>query len=290
MKTRWMFLLAGCALFAACQRPAPSTPASGSGPASTNATGEGGATAKPAAEPPATTDGDDAATDFAASAEVEVDPAIALTELVADFQERTEEVMGRLRAAKPEERAAIAAERPSPVEAGVKVRDLLDKVTDPATRFAGLVFLARNTARQPGHEAAVDELLEKHGDNPELASVIPLLGRLLRNGTEKLETILSGEFHADNKAVATIALAEAIQEDDPERAENLLTEGLEAFSEIKLDGKTVAEVAEPILFVLQNLAIGKTAPDIEGSDFDEVAFKLSDYRGKVVVLDFWGDW
>ncbi|MBL8852351.1 MAG: redoxin domain-containing protein [Planctomycetaceae bacterium] len=39
-----------------------------------------------------------------------------------------------------------------------------------------------------------------------------------------------------------------------------------------------------------NLEIGKVAPEIIGSDFDGVEFKLSDYRGKVVVLDFWGDW
>ena len=34
----------------------------------------------------------------------------------------------------------------------------------------------------------------------------------------------------------------------------------------------------------------KTAPEIEGEDIEGVAFKLSDYRGKVVMLDFWGDW
>ncbi len=39
-----------------------------------------------------------------------------------------------------------------------------------------------------------------------------------------------------------------------------------------------------------NLEIGKLAPEIVGSDFDGVEFKLSHYRGKVVVLDFWGDW
>ena len=36
--------------------------------------------------------------------------------------------------------------------------------------------------------------------------------------------------------------------------------------------------------------IGDVAPEIEGADLDEVPFALSDYRGKVVVLDFWGDW
>jgi hypothetical protein len=40
----------------------------------------------------------------------------------------------------------------------------------------------------------------------------------------------------------------------------------------------------------QNPLVGLAAPEIEGEDIDGVRFKLSDYRGKVVVLDFWGDW
>jgi hypothetical protein len=36
--------------------------------------------------------------------------------------------------------------------------------------------------------------------------------------------------------------------------------------------------------------IGDLAPEIEGVDVDGQTFKLSDYRGKVVVLDFWGHW
>ena len=36
--------------------------------------------------------------------------------------------------------------------------------------------------------------------------------------------------------------------------------------------------------------IGEEAPEIEGVDLEGVAFKLSDYRGKVVMLDFYGDW
>ena len=37
-------------------------------------------------------------------------------------------------------------------------------------------------------------------------------------------------------------------------------------------------------------SVGQMAPDITGEDIDGVAFALSDYRGKVVMLDFWGDW
>jgi cytochrome oxidase Cu insertion factor (SCO1/SenC/PrrC family) len=38
------------------------------------------------------------------------------------------------------------------------------------------------------------------------------------------------------------------------------------------------------------IQVGDTAPDIEGTDADGRAFRLSDYRGKVVLLDFWASW
>lgn len=43
-------------------------------------------------------------------------------------------------------------------------------------------------------------------------------------------------------------------------------------------------------FKKTRLQVGMVAPEIEGSDLEGHNFKLSDYRGKVVVLDFWGDW
>ena len=53
---------------------------------------------------------------------------------------------------------------------------------------------------------------------------------------------------------------------------------------------TIAERAKVELFELRNLRVGKEAPDSKGEDLDGKEFKLSDYRGKVVLLDFWGDW
>jgi len=54
--------------------------------------------------------------------------------------------------------------------------------------------------------------------------------------------------------------------------------------------RTLGEIASSSIFALEVLAIGNEAPEIEAEDLDGVSFKLSDYRGKVVVLDFWGDW
>ena len=54
--------------------------------------------------------------------------------------------------------------------------------------------------------------------------------------------------------------------------------------------RTFAEAVNPLVFEFKNLRIGCAAPDITANDLDGVKFSLSDYRGKVVVLDFWGDW
>ncbi|HWE35802.1 MAG TPA: TlpA disulfide reductase family protein [Isosphaeraceae bacterium] len=53
---------------------------------------------------------------------------------------------------------------------------------------------------------------------------------------------------------------------------------------------TLGQVAEARLDDWRNLAVGKTAPDIKGVDALGNPLKLSDYRGKVVALVFWGSW
>lgn len=62
------------------------------------------------------------------------------------------------------------------------------------------------------------------------------------------------------------------------------------FADVSAGRGTMGETAERELYELRHLAIGKVAPEIEGEDIDGVEFKLSDYRGKVVVIDFWGNW
>ena len=44
------------------------------------------------------------------------------------------------------------------------------------------------------------------------------------------------------------------------------------------------------LFEIRHLAVGKTAPNTESSTLDGKTVKIADYKGKVVVLDFWATW
>ncbi len=74
-------------------------------------------------------------------------------------------------------------------------------------------------------------------------------------------------------------------------AEVLFEQAAEKYGDVKIsDGGTVAEKAKAELFEIRHLVVGKEAPDIEGEDQDGNRFKLSDYRGKVVLLDFWHEY
>jgi hypothetical protein len=60
------------------------------------------------------------------------------------------------------------------------------------------------------------------------------------------------------------------------------------YGDVKLAyGGTVGDNARRELFAIRHLAVGRVAADIEGPDQNGVRFKLSDYRGKVVLLYFW---
>ena len=74
------------------------------------------------------------------------------------------------------------------------------------------------------------------------------------------------------------------------KAEQLFEQVVEKYADVKNYRGTLADAAKGELFEIRNLAIGKVAPDIEGEDVDGKKFKLTDYRGKLVVIDFWGDW
>ncbi len=55
-------------------------------------------------------------------------------------------------------------------------------------------------------------------------------------------------------------------------------------------GRTLADSAKAQLYRIRNLSPGRVAPEIEGQDLDGEPMRLSDYRGRVVVLVFWGSW
>ncbi len=113
--------------------------------------------------------------------------------------------------------------------------------------------------------------------------------RVLRDKPEILRSI---------EAIRGRELMERFLAKDPEaldaEADTLLKRVIADFGEIPLpDGsryQTIADYAGAELRGRHELAIGKPAPEIEGCDYEGKPFRLSDYRGKIVLLTFSGNW
>lgn len=75
------------------------------------------------------------------------------------------------------------------------------------------------------------------------------------------------------------------------QAEPILVSILERASSQDLEDPASPESkAKSELHELKNLRVGSLAPDIEGEDLNGAKLRLSSFRGKIVILDFWGAW
>lgn len=86
-----------------------------------------------------------------------------------------------------------------------------------------------------------------------------------------------------------------LQREDRARAlkevEAFFERATQEYGEVKMpDGGTVGEKAKVELFEMRHLVVGKEAPNLEGQDQHGKPFQLRDYRGKVVLLDFWSEY
>jgi hypothetical protein len=146
------------------------------------------------------------------------------------------------------------------------VRDVYEKHPDAAARAQAGLALASLTRRH----ASFAESLRRAKDAPAWAKAY---------GQQYVDFLLKVDSTSLNKEVDAI-LDRLVT--DKELAKVTYERGDKT--------RTVGEAADAELFELRHLQPGKPSPDIAGEDIDGKAFKLSDYRGKVVLLDFWGDW
>ena len=119
------------------------------------------------------------------------------------------------------------------------------------------------------------------------------LARFLYNRSQRLDLCKEPELAREFAGLfGKEYLAELLRQDRDKASkeiEAVFEQAAEKYGDVTLPGgDMVAEQAKAELFgIRNNLSVGKTAPDIEGEDQDGKRFKLSDYRGKVVLLDFW---
>lgn len=146
---------------------------------------------------------------------------------------------------------------------------------------------------------AVQTLLEEHMQSPLMAQLTDQLRYAsYQHGEapviEALRAIVAESPHEKARAGALFTLGAVLLESKDEankkEGRNCFEAVISEYDEVAYRSSTYKAAAEGFLYELDNLQIGMAAPDFESIDENGVKWKLSDYKGKVVVVDFWGFW
>ena len=224
------------------------------------------------------------------------------------YQTSMEKWAGEVRsAATTEARAKVWSTRPDPATAAKQMWALIGPALreswtlEPAAWFLGITAGLRTTQPNGSSSPTFAEEIKAiyaaidtyHMKSPKLPPVcLALAASDDPRSLSLLEKIQTD--HSDKKVQGVAALAIAMRlkslgDDDSllKKRLTLLRKAIINSADVEVNAITVAKLAEDELYIIRFLTKGRTAPDLSGTDSGMRPLKLSDYKGKVVVLLFW---
>jgi thiol-disulfide isomerase/thioredoxin len=149
-----------------------------------------------------------------------------------------------------------------------------------------------------------DLILKYHVDSPKIAPALAGMAECGPTGLAFLETVVEKATDANVKALALYYNALAVDgragrnegrasdetiTKERANAAALMEKAVKLAPEAKIGTATLARAAEAELVSLR-IGVGNPIPEVEGTDLAGKKVKLSSYRGKVVLFDFWATW
>jgi hypothetical protein len=263
---------------------------------------------------------------FAASAlPAERTPAQQYEAIVGEYELAQAAFATAVRAAKvgPDRDKVRATKRPDVAAFGTRLLKLADAHPKDAAAVDALVWTANHSDDEQAHKA-LDRLFADHTNDAKIAAVCePLAVRITDTTDQRLRKLLAETPHRAVKAQAAFALGLYCKNKAEVRADLILNlngaekdlapvdrkhyeDVIKSTDSVKLANEAVkwfraaatdasgdaafAKRAQAQVHEVEHFCIGREAMEITGEDVDGRKIKLSDFRGKVVVLDFWGDW
>lgn len=323
MKYRWLLVLA-CVLMTACDSPSTDTAPEGNAGDNATVTEPKDSESKDSDSDKAP----EKETEKPADSEETAAASNPAEDAIAEFQVAMTEWMAKARKAKRSEREAIMAANPTGkfVE---KMRAFVKDHADSDVGQTAVAWLAANSDDAEERTESLKRMVEEFMDSSAMIHAIGAIagGKPSQEVEDNLRKLLKDSPHRDVRGAAAHHLVgyydryatygDQIEEiaKNPAAVKHFGEEGIEYFRNLKVDqaeieslyesivekygdvvvsqfGRetVIGEAAKTALYEIRNLSVGCVAPNIEGTDMDGEEFALSDYRGKVVMLDFWGDW
>lgn len=215
------------------------------------------------------------------------DPDDLVDEVLDEYQVLYDAYTAKARAAKTqEERTALRSEFPDPSPVADRLLEIADAHPKTGAAARALVWVNQRDRRRNGNaQKALETLLADHTDSDQLAEVLPGV-----TDAKVHARLLEASKNENVRGIACFSLAKSFKDSDLEQHLALMERCAKEFPSVAMNGRLLGDLAKGAIFEAKHLQIGKPAPEISGEDIDGVGFKLSDYRGKVILLDFWGHW
>jgi peroxiredoxin len=223
---------------------------------------------------------------------------------VAAVRKNTDEVLALVRAY-PKDPANVQAlkfviktARGGPDDESYQAMEILlrDHVRDPGMgEVCEQIFYF---AHAPVAESLLRAVLETNPNRVDRGRACYMLATYLRYQARMVRRIREDPAQIDRFVPEPFKAAgeRVVKRVDPEaldrESESMLQRVIAEFADVEGSWikRPLGAIAGGELFAILNLSIGRVAPEISGKDHEGKPFALSDYRGKVVVLTFCGNW
>ncbi|HEV3143151.1 MAG TPA: peroxiredoxin family protein [Gemmataceae bacterium] len=221
-----------------------------------------------------------------------------LQSLLDDYRKENNKYEDDLAGAKTEDEKTVIKKLKAQMANGFAEKFLAFAAEAPKTPPAAdaMLWILRYADTYSGMEKVIDMIIKNQLHTPKLVPVLANLKPEVKGGDRLLRKVGESSTNVECKTVALLRLAENLQtqSEDAENKEEAAKLMKEAEARAKEVIKKYAAVnreytkkAQDILDDIEKLSPGKKAPDISGEDLEGQPLKLSDFKGRIVVLVFW---
>lgn len=200
----------------------------------------------------------------------------------------------------PKRMARFRKELPKPTEPINRIIQLAKDNPQAEGIQKGLLWAMKKTLSPKsqwslGQRKEITNLFLTHyKDDAAMLDLTLYYAKPVPGGQEAIDALRKISEKATDQKIAfeaTYYVANRLMQNAATKQEGLTAmKNLAATPKLKDIAPNILTQAKGEILEAQQLQVGNVAPDIVGTDQEGKEFKLSDYRGKVVLLHFWAMW